>query len=228
MAKGLVYILTNPCLDGWVKIGMTERDDINQRLRELNAPTSIPFSYRCYATYAVDDPRSAERCIHSIIDNINSSPRARETLENGRVREREFFKMTAEQAYGVFKAIATLKGDLENLINYEMTQEEAREQEMADRRTKRSNSSFKLLNIGIGEEIAFIYDDTIKAVVSNDINQVEFKGEKYSVSALASKILIEKYHWNENTYVNGWRYFTKDNVALSDLRDKIESSNADD
>lgn len=22
MAKGLVYILTNPCLDGWVKIGM--------------------------------------------------------------------------------------------------------------------------------------------------------------------------------------------------------------
>ena len=98
---------------------------------------------------------------------------------------------------------------------------------MADRRTKRSNSSFKLLNIGIGEEIAFIYDDTIKAVVSNDINQVEFKGEKYSVSALASKILIEKYHWNENTYVNGWRYFTKDNVALSDLRDKIESSGND-
>ena len=92
MAKGLVYILTNPCLDGWVKIGMTERDDINQRLRELNAPTSIPFSYRCYATYAVDDPRSAERCIHSIIDNINSSLRARETLENGRVREREFFQ----------------------------------------------------------------------------------------------------------------------------------------
>ena len=43
MAKGLVYILTNPCLDGWVKIGMTERDDINQRLRELNSPTSILF-----------------------------------------------------------------------------------------------------------------------------------------------------------------------------------------
>jgi len=27
MEKGLVYILTNPCLDGWVKIGMKERDD---------------------------------------------------------------------------------------------------------------------------------------------------------------------------------------------------------
>ena len=29
MEKGFVYILTNPCLDGWVKIGMTERDDID-------------------------------------------------------------------------------------------------------------------------------------------------------------------------------------------------------
>ena len=44
MEKGLVYILTNPCLDGWVKIGMTERDDIESRLRELNSPTNIPLS----------------------------------------------------------------------------------------------------------------------------------------------------------------------------------------
>ena len=35
MAKGLVYILTNPCLDGWVKIGMTERNDIERRLRNI-------------------------------------------------------------------------------------------------------------------------------------------------------------------------------------------------
>lgn len=32
MANGMVYILTNPCLDGWVKIGMTERNDIERRL----------------------------------------------------------------------------------------------------------------------------------------------------------------------------------------------------
>ena len=32
MSKGLVYILTNPCLDGWVKIEMTERNDIKRRL----------------------------------------------------------------------------------------------------------------------------------------------------------------------------------------------------
>lgn len=58
-------------------------------------------------------------------------------------------------------------------------------------------------------------------------NQVEFDGEPYSVTALAIKILIEKYGWAENSHVNGWRYFTKDGVALSDLRNRIESTETD-
>jgi len=32
MPRGIVYTLTNPCLDGWVKIGMTNRNDIKTRL----------------------------------------------------------------------------------------------------------------------------------------------------------------------------------------------------
>ena len=35
--------MTNPRLDGWVKIGMTERNDIDQRLNELNSPSNIPL-----------------------------------------------------------------------------------------------------------------------------------------------------------------------------------------
>ena len=63
--------------------------------------------------------------------------------------------------------------------------------------------------------------------MSNNKNQVEFENEKYSISALASKILIEKYRWNKNTHINGWRFFTKDGMALSDLRDKIEGADTD-
>lgn len=78
MPKGIVYILTNPCLDGWVKIGMTERNDIERRLKELNTPTNIPLSYRCYAVYEVDNPSEVEKNIHSIIDRIDYSLHARE------------------------------------------------------------------------------------------------------------------------------------------------------
>ena len=62
---------------------------------------------------------------------------------------------------------------------------------MAESRTKRSNNSFKLLNIRVGEKINFLYDENIVAKVSSDKNQVEFNGEAYSVTALAIKILVE-------------------------------------
>lgn len=223
MPKGLVYILTNPCLDGWVKIGMTETNDIDRRLQGLNSPSNLPLSYRCYAVYEVENPLEVEKRIYSIIDRVDDSLRAREQLNNGRIREREFFKISPETAYGIFKDIASLRGDTDKLKLYAPTLEQSQEQEIAERKTKRSNNSFKLLNIAIGEEIAFLYDDAITAKVINDKNQVEYEGASYSVTKLACKLLIERHGWAENLHVNGWMYFTKDGISLSDLRDSIES-----
>ena len=103
---GLVYILVNPCLPGWVKIGMTENDDIEERLSRLNAPANIPLSFRCYATYKTEKPGEVENCNHKIIDTIDNSLRAREELESGKKREREFFKILPEAAYEVFEIIS--------------------------------------------------------------------------------------------------------------------------
>lgn len=228
MSKGLVYILTNPCLDGWVKIGMTERNDIEKRLQELNSPTNIPLSYRCYAVYEVENPLEVEKRIHSIIDRVDDSLHAREQLNNGRIREREFFKISPETAYGIFKDIASLRGDLNKLKLYTPTANQAQEQELAESRVKRSNNSFKLLHIDIGEIIVFLYDEAIVAKVTNEKNKVEYNGVEYSITALAAKILVENFKWSENIHVNGWRFFTKDGVTLSDLRDKLENYTEDD
>ena len=223
MSKGLVYILTNPCLDGWVKIGMTERNDINRRLQELNSPPNIPLSYRCYATYEVDNPLEVERRIHSLIDRVDDSLHAREQLNNGRIREREFFKISPETAYGIFKDIAALRGDSNKLKLSTPTIDQSQEEEIAESRTKRANNSFQLLNINIGEDVSFLYDDSIVAKVSDNKNKLEFDNAIYSVTALAQKILFERYNWSENLHVNGWRFFTKEGISLSDLRDRIES-----
>ncbi len=221
MPRGLVYILTNPCLDGWVKIGKT--DNIERRLRELNAPTNLPLSYRCYAVYTVEDPAEVENNIHQLIDMIDDSLHARETLQNGRVREREFFKMSPERAYSIFRCVASLRHDEEHLKLYAPTVEEVHELEIADRRSTRSNNRFENLNIVVGDEIHFLYDPKIIAKVFNHINKVEYMDEIYSVTSLAHKLLVEQFGWSENTAVNGWRYFTKDGISLSDLRDRLES-----
>lgn len=222
MSKGIVYILTNPCLDGWVKIGMTERNDIESRLKELNTPTNIPLSYRCYATYEVENPMAVEKSIHSLIDRVDSSLHAREQLSNGKIREREFFRISAETAFGIFSDIAALRGDRDCLKTYAMTEEQAQEEEIAESKMKRGNNSFKLLGISVGDEISFLFDGTITAKVCNDKNKVEYKGELYTVTALAIKLLVETQGWSENTHANGWRYFVKDGTTLSELREKIE------
>lgn len=225
MSRGLVYILTNPCLDGWVKIGMTERNDINRRLQELNSPPNIPLSYRCYATYEVENPLEVEKRIHSLIDRVDDSLHAREQLNNGRIREREFFKISPETAYGIFKDVAALRGDSDKLSLSTPTLDQSQELEIAENRTKRSNNSFGLLEIAVGEEIEFLYDDTIVAKVIDNKNKIEFDGEIYTVTGLAKKILIERFQWNENLHVNGWRFFTKEGLPLSDLRNNIDNFN---
>ena len=220
MAKrGIVYILTNPCLDGWVKIGMTERNSIEKRLHELNSPANIPLSYRCYATYTVDNPLAVEKEIHNIIDKVDDSLHAKEKLSNGRIREREFFKISPEKAYGIFKSIARLRGDLDQLQPYEPTQEEAEEQEIAEARKPRKACTFAELGIERGSQVNFLYDDSITAEVVDTKNTLLYEGEKYSVSALAKKLLREKRGWNESSAVNGWLFFTYDGDVLTDLRD---------
>lgn len=206
-----------------VKIGMTERNDIDRRLRELNTPTNLPLSYRCYATYEVEQPLEVEKRIHSIIDRIDDTLHAREQLENGRIREREFFKISPETAYGIFKDIAALRNDTDHLKLYRPTQQQSQEEEIAETRAKRSNNSFRLLNIGVGEEISFLHDESIVARVVNDKNKIEYENEIYSVTALAQKLLIERHGWSEDLHVNGWKYFTKNGLTLSDLRNRIEN-----
>jgi len=44
MALQVVYVLTNPAMPNLVKIGMTELQDVNQRLAQLYT-TGVPFPF---------------------------------------------------------------------------------------------------------------------------------------------------------------------------------------
>ena len=81
-----------------------------------------------------------EKRIHSLIDRVDSTLHARELMQNGRIREREFFKISPETAYGIFNDIATLRGDKENLKTYVPSQEELQEEQIAETRGKKSNN----------------------------------------------------------------------------------------
>jgi hypothetical protein len=62
---GIVYVLTNSAMPGLVKIGMTTRDNIDERLREL-FNTSVPIPFKCvYACkVAIRDCNNVEKALH--------------------------------------------------------------------------------------------------------------------------------------------------------------------
>ncbi len=110
-SAGVIYILTNPSFPEYVKIGYA--DDINKRLKELNRSECIPFAFRVYAVYQVNE-RLKDIAIHNMIDNINPNLRAIETFD-GKKRKKEFYAMTADDAYAILETIAAISGTTERL-----------------------------------------------------------------------------------------------------------------
>lgn len=184
---GVIYILKNPAFD-YIKIGYA--DDVNDRLKKLNDKTAVPFSYRLYAYYKVNH-RLEDKTIHKIIDKLNPSLRAREEID-GKERVREFFDMTAEDAYEILRCIATINGMEDNLILVEPTAKEMKDEN--DAATKRKVTILPKMNwlidqgvVNIGDEVYLINHPEEIAVIADSEN-VEYKGKKMSFNQFGLKL----------------------------------------
>ena len=104
--NGVIYILTNPSFKEYVKIGYA--NNIEKRLRQLNRSETIPFAFRVYATYQVAS-RLTDLELHRLIDKLNPDLRAIETFD-GKERVKEFYAMSAEDAYELLECIAKISG----------------------------------------------------------------------------------------------------------------------
>ena len=110
--KGYIYILTNPSFKEYIKIGYA--DNVENRLRQLNNSECIPFAFRVYATYEVED-RLTDVNLHKLIDQLNPNLRSIDNV-NGKKRVREFYAMSPETAYNILEGIAEINGLLDNLF----------------------------------------------------------------------------------------------------------------
>lgn len=126
--KGVIYIFTNPSFPEYVKIGYA--DDVNERLKTLNASPAIPFAFRAYATYEVDH-KLEDKKVHKLIDTINPELRSVENV-NGKIRKREFYQMSKEQAYTLIECIAEISGTKDRLHLIKATENDIKEEQEAN------------------------------------------------------------------------------------------------
>ena len=212
--QGVIYILTNPSFPEYVKIGYA--DDIDKRLQQLNRSECIPFAFRVYATYEVNS-RLSDLKIHSIIDKLNPNLRSIENF-NGHKRVREFYAMSAEDAYSILEAIAEIHGCSDKLKLATMSEDDKAAEETAEEiatetQEKAENFSFSKCQIPIGAEIEYYDNPAIKCKVVSD-RKVEYQGKEMSLTAAAKIISGKKYS------IAGPKFFKYKSEWLNDIRQR--------
>ena len=177
MENGIVYILSNPAMPGIYKIGITSRNDIKHRLKELYT-TSVPVPFECEYACRVDDCKKVESALHYAFDpeRINS--------------QREFFKTDPERVIAILKLLekeditASIKKDENTDVN-SVDIEAGKKLKKA----RRPPLDFLEMGINIGDEIEFLDEDNPIRVKIKSNKTVEYNNIEYSLTKLTQELL---------------------------------------
>jgi len=85
LIKGVIYVLSNPKMEGLLKIGFT-RGELNDRVRDLSNSTGVPTNFEIEAYWYSLNPKEDEAKIHQ------------ELTEYRYKSNREFFEISIEKA----------------------------------------------------------------------------------------------------------------------------------
>ena len=200
---GYIYILTNPAFPNLVKLGYT--DNIESRLKTLNSNSGLPDPYTCYAYYKVKK-RLTDLQLHDLIDILNP------TLRHS--KNREFYEMSADVAYSILESISKITGTEEQLVNVQNQSTQNIDSQASIYNKKAERTTFKMLQIPIGSQLVFTKDSNVIVKTVDDINNVEYMGKQYTLSALA-KILLG---W---TAAQGAQFFAYNGEILTSRRTRL-------
>jgi hypothetical protein len=202
--QGIVYVLTNPCMPGIVKIGMTEKQSIEKRMKDLYG-TGVPLPFECkFACYVkASDCKQLEQALHTAFapQRVNAN--------------REFFKIAPEQAIAILKVFQQKNAtdEVTQEIENDLTPDDKAAQEKA--KTKRPPLDFFEMGLHKDDALVYKHDVNIKCYVY-DNRHVTYNGNITSLSPLTANLLggVAKYvqptpHW----------YVGESGELLSDLYD---------
>ena len=145
VTSGIVYVLTNVAMPGYVKIGLTRQDDVGERVRQLDN-TSIPVPFECYFAAHVPDCGRLERTLHFVF----GEKRAR--------RNREFFTIDPDLAKAIIELVADTRVSVSDA---EQSIDSTEGHEIEQMRRRREVRTFTSLSVPIGAILTFTKDPTI-------------------------------------------------------------------
>lgn len=200
---GYVYLLTNPVMPGLVKIGMTERQDLEQRLRELYT-TGVPVPFEC--VYAAKVNQSDCRRIEQALHKAFGPQRVNEN--------REFFRIHPDQAKVILELFH--HEDATEEITEEINKDLTLEDKVAVTNSKPRRPSLNFFEMGLhkGDILQWRDDNSISVIIDSE-RTVIYEGEPKSLSALSAQLK----HYNTKHIAPGAYWLYRDRL-LGDIYDE--------
>lgn len=200
---GIVYVLTNSAMPDLIKIGMTTRDNVDARMKELFT-TSVPVAFECEFACKVEDCAKVEKALHIAFAPNRIHP------------QREFFKIAPEQAIAILKLFD--KGDITQELNSEIDEELSETDKQARTKlkiTRRPPLNFKEMDIPMGAKLQYAKDEEIIEVVVCGERKVLYKADETSLTAVTRELLGLDYA------VQPTKYWTYNGKNLQDIYNEI-------
>lgn len=204
---GIVYVLTNPAFDKYVKIGKTE--NLRQRLKKFD-DTNMPLPFRCVYAVEVEDMDGVERLLHLAFADHRTR------------NKREFFEVDYQRVIAAMKLTkgkdVTLKSDVAE------DEEGLKALEKAERQARKS---YTLYEAGLknGDIVHYANDQSITAQITGE-KKILFEGGETSLSAAAFILLQrEGYTWKA---VNGWNFWMFENETIAERLNRLKEEQAED
>jgi hypothetical protein len=176
MQYGIVYLLTNPCMPGLVKIGMTTQEDIDKRMRELYT-TGVPVPFECQFACKVNNKDCAkiEKALHTAFDPQRVN------------RNREFFRINVEQAKAILELFhhTDVTEDVSEEIKNDLTDEDKAASVKAQ--SHRPALNFYEMGMQRGDILVWKEDPSITVSIISE-HKVMYNGEETSISPLSAKL----------------------------------------
>ena len=200
--KEIVYVLSNEGMPNLIKIGKTQRKDLQARMSELYS-TGVPFPFECLWAGEVKDCTKIESIIHNAFRDKRVNPK------------REFFNVAPDQVIPLLKelSINELTTAVEEALSSNVTEEEKN----ATKQYHRPKLNFEEMNISMGATLVFVKDSDITVKVVSP-NKVLYNLEEYSLSALTKELLDLPY------YVKPTRYWIYEGKNLQLIYDETYTS----
>lgn len=200
---GIVYVLTNPAMPGLVKIGMTTRDNLDARMRELYG-TGVPVPFECKYACKVkaSDCAKIEKDLHTAFapNRININ--------------REFFQIKPEQAMAIWELFN--REDVTQEITEEIDNDLTTEDKSASEKihsSRRPPLNYFEMGMKKGDTLVFVKDPSVIVTIVDE-KKVMFQGEIYSLTGVTKKLL------NITHAVQPTGYWLFDGRNLRDIYDE--------